>query len=237
MKTLMSIVLLSICILSFGQQRYRISKFDKAEAQYENQDAWTIIAHIERMVDAKVSYLSSMDLFNISCSDPTKDISKLKKTKSIGPECYLKEYNQQIIRLDSINNGNKCIEKYIINDNIDSLKYLYDKYIPIKRIIEYTSSNSVYFKENIDIVITKLSVGGNANLGIVPKTTYRLQRLSGSFLDIFPIWSKIFDKSAKQESYENTQKGGWYRILIIENKNITAKLINSGGGYWEIFIN
>lgn len=209
MKNILTILLLLTALQGFSQEKYRLTK-NEIFGLLKNSEvelSYDIFA-IQSSLDNNESYLrgSRFDKF----SDISDHVDKIKRVKGICCDCYLREYDLQIAMLDSIKKSDqqkwKLFEDYL-NSPDEALQ------------CEYYS----------------MAVGGNINLEIPADTVREFWRISGKFLDIFPVWEKYFDAGANFEQMaESNKHNKWMCAFRLENKDLFFQLVNRGDNNWII---
>lgn len=234
MKKIIFILLLFPSVV-FSQKEYRIDLITRNTIKVKDYKEINKIDKIESILNENNAYLTGI-LMGDGFEDPTTYINEFKLPKLVCLKCYADEYKQQTIKLDSLIKSTKLPEDFIVNKNSDSLLMYVDIFLPSKRILVKTK-DELSFEQNIQIELK----GGNIDLGINPEEYYKLYRIGGSFLDVFPIWKKLFDNESKQEDVlkvvNYTERTVKTKALIYKNSYYRIALNNHGNGYWEIKIN
>ncbi|QFG53654.1 hypothetical protein [Chryseobacterium sp.] len=90
-----------------------------------------------------------------------------------------------------------------------------------------TGHNYMNF-ETVEVVYKTFMDGKNADLKIPGVKTYRMERVHGQFLNIFPFWQKYYVPEATTENYKD------YQMRELRKGQMLVKFVNLDEGYWYI---
>ncbi len=252
MKSLVFACLLFVSSFVTAQKEYRIDRLLLVEIMSDDNQpiAGNDIKCIEGNLNnnwllLKAAQINPIQIYN-GFYDPTLTISRLKEksSKSLSKvcfDCYEKEWQLQQNRMAAFLDSFEYRQNILAVSTADSIIMLANNMTSLaKRKFQYAGFTkysieqdwckyySIVYTEGetktiaFQVDVRSIEVGGDRNLEISGTTYYMVSRMSGRYLDIFPIWQKYFEPNAEINEVLDHATNLEYRGLKFRDRVILA---------------